>query len=70
MKKILLVFILFSTSIYGQFYKIVDKDGYVNLRDKPNSMSKIVFKIKSGEYVTCTSINFTSYDTNSHRWFN
>ncbi|RRJ92813.1 hypothetical protein EG240_02015 [Paenimyroides tangerinum] len=51
MKKILLVFILFSTSIYGQFYKIVDKDGYVNLRDKPNSNSKIVSKIKSGEYV-------------------
>lgn len=36
---------------FCNFAKIVDKDGYVNLREKGNSNSKIIRKIKSGKVV-------------------
>lgn len=45
------VFCLMYTASFAQFGKIVDKDGFVNLREKPNANSKIVGTIKSNEFV-------------------
>lgn len=36
---------------FCRFAKIVDKDGYVNVREKESANSKIIGKIKSGEVV-------------------
>lgn len=37
--------------LFAQFAKIVDSDGYVNMREKADSKSKVVGKVKSGSIV-------------------
>ncbi|WP_337085168.1 SH3 domain-containing protein [Elizabethkingia anophelis] len=52
MKTILSIMsLLFYSTVMAQFAKIVDKDGYVNVRNDANNQSKIVGKIASGEVV-------------------
>ena len=56
MKKILLLFVLFSATMmaYGQCNvpaKIVDPDGYVNVRQAPNSKSAVLRTLSSGTKV-------------------
>lgn len=44
-------FLFFITPCFAQFAKIIDKDGYVNLRSSANVKSKIIGQIKSSEIV-------------------
>lgn len=48
---ILLFFLTINYSVYSQFAKIIDKDGYVNVREKPSIKGKVISKIKSNEIV-------------------
>ncbi|RTZ49557.1 SH3 domain-containing protein [Chryseobacterium arthrosphaerae] len=51
-KKIFLAAAILSIQLsFAQFAKIVDKDGYVNLRENPDAKSKITGKISSDEIV-------------------
>lgn len=52
-KKYLLALLLLTIShfTYAQFAKIIDKDGYVNVRKKAIVISEIVSKINTGEIV-------------------
>lgn len=63
MTKLLALTLLFS-SLYAhaEFAQISDPDGYTNLRDKPNTQSKIVRKIPTGAYVyTPTGDNYADF---------
>ena len=46
-----LLFSLYFSNSFAQFAKVIDKDGYVNLRENANSKSKIIGRIKSNENV-------------------
>ncbi|KUF39467.1 SH3 domain-containing protein [Myroides marinus] len=70
MKKIgvLLLALIGTTMSYGQLAKIVDKDGYVNVREKGNANSNIVGKVNSGEIVLLFDVdesnpNWSTIDT-------
>ena len=49
MKKLLLVilFLLSSLTIFAVRYVVDTKDGYANLREEPNSKSKVIKKLKN-----------------------
>jgi hypothetical protein len=47
----ILLLLLTPFSVFAQFAKIVDKDGYVNVREGTNLNSKVIAKIKSNEIV-------------------
>ncbi|RXM51605.1 MULTISPECIES: SH3 domain-containing protein [unclassified Chryseobacterium] len=65
-KKIFLLTAFLSVQLsFAQFAKIVDKDGYVNLRESANAKSKIIGKIKSDEIV----YGFGADETNKN-WMN
>lgn len=52
MKKLLLILtMIIHCQTFAQYAKIVDKDGFVNVRNAANIKSKIVGKIKSDELV-------------------
>lgn len=53
MKKILSIFLFLFLSyhIHAQFAKIIDKDGYVNLRKEEGIKSQVTGRIQSGEIV-------------------
>lgn len=42
-------------------YEVVDKDGYVNVREKPDAKSKILYTIESGSIIT-------SHTENGSKW--
>ncbi len=51
-KKIFLAAAILSIQLsFAQFAKVVDKDGYVNLRENPDAKSKVTGKISSDEIV-------------------
>lgn len=51
-KKIFLLTAIVSIQFaFAQFAKVVDKDGYVNLRENPDAKSKVTGKINSDEIV-------------------
>lgn len=50
-----------SKSIIGQ-YEVVDKDGYVNVRDKPDGKSKILYTIESGSVIISSSDNGSKWE--------
>ena len=54
MKKLLLVilFLLSSLTTFAVRYVVDTKDGYANLREEPNSKSKVIKKLKNGTLVT------------------
>ncbi len=59
MKNIILIVLLcFSNYAFSQFAKIVDADGYVNLRAGAGIKSKIIGRINSGDFVFIYSNNF------------
>ena len=49
MKKLLLVilFLLSSLTTFAVRYVVDTKDGYANLREEPNSKSKVIKKLKN-----------------------
>ena len=52
MKKIILLPILFiSLATHAEFSEIQDPDGYSNLREQPNTQSRILTKIPNGTHV-------------------
>ncbi|WP_185289119.1 SH3 domain-containing protein [Chryseobacterium lactis] len=60
-KKIFLVTTLLSIQLsFAQFAKIVDKDGYVNLRENPDIKSKVIGKINSDEIVYASEPDATN----------
>lgn len=50
-----------SKSIIGQ-YEVVDKDGYVNVREKPDGKSKILYTIESGSVIISSSDNGSKWE--------
>ncbi len=42
-------------------YEVVDKDGYVNVREKPDGKSRVLYTIESGYFIT-------SYAENRSKW--
>ncbi|OCA79185.1 hypothetical protein BBH99_19810 [Chryseobacterium contaminans] len=60
-KKILLLTAIVSIQFsFAQFAKIVDKDGYVSLRENPDAKSKITGKINSDEIVYTFELDKTN----------
>ncbi|SKC09152.1 hypothetical protein SAMN05660841_04176 [Sphingobacterium nematocida] len=53
---------IFSSTCFAQFAKIIDKDGYTNLREKASATSRIVGKINSEEIV------YTFHDDEFGNW--
>lgn len=49
-----------AISTYGQ-YEVVDKDGYVNVREKPDVKSRVLYTIESGSIIT-------SFAENGSKW--
>ena len=47
----IILFLLYFSNSFAQFAKVIDKDGYVNLRENANSKSKIIGRIESNEIV-------------------
>lgn len=50
-----------SKSIIGQ-YEVVDNDGYVNVREKPDGKSKILYTIESGSVIISRSDNGSKWE--------
>lgn len=50
-KFIILLIVIFNSKISAQFAKVIDNDGYVNVRSDANIKSKVIGKIKSNEIV-------------------
>jgi hypothetical protein len=46
-------FILITPSLYASFFVVNDKDGFVNVREKPITSSKVMKSIKNGSIVQC-----------------
>lgn len=68
--KIIALFLSFGVSFLGfsqesYFGTIVDKDGFVNVRQKPDTQSPIVTTLKSGEIIGFIN---DSYDEKSRNW--
>ncbi|WP_336958757.1 SH3 domain-containing protein [Chryseobacterium contaminans] len=60
-KKIFLLAAIVSIQLsFAQFAKIVDKDGYVSLRENPDAKSKITGKINSDEIVYTFELDKTN----------
>ncbi len=62
---VLIVMLCISNYALCQFAKIVDADGYVNLRAGAGIKSKIIGRINSGDFVYIYSNNF-----NREKWIN
>ena len=50
-----------AKSIIGQ-YEVVDKDGYVNVREKPDAKSKVLYTIESGSVIISHSKNGSKWE--------
>lgn len=50
-----------AKSIIGQ-YEVVDKDGYVNVREKPDAKSKVLYTIESGSVIISHSENGSKWE--------
>lgn len=50
-----------AKSITGQ-YEVVDKDGYVNVREKPDAKSKVLYTIESGSVIISHSENGSKWE--------
>lgn len=50
-----------AKSITGQ-YEVVDNDGYVNVREKPDAKSKILYTIESGSVIISHSENGSKWE--------
>ena len=48
-------------SITGQ-YEVVDKDGYVNVRERPDGKSKVLYTIKSGSIIKSRAENGSKWE--------
>ena len=51
MLRILFLFLLISQCVFGQFFVVKDKDGYVNIREKENVKSKILGTLPNNKLV-------------------
>lgn len=63
---ILLIYIVFPACMFSQAsfpYLVTDKDGYTNIRSKPNAKSKIVNKVSKNEILHIYDLgDYESYD--------
>jgi len=54
---LLLCSTLFFGQSFGQYAILKDKDGFINIREKPNAQSKIIDTLSSGKIVYCSDFD-------------